>query len=371
MISIPRVLIFISAALLILMGGTVAGVSPAFAKEHPPIIVQFFNSLFGWDQQTHATAAKHRRRYRIVHHRRREPKHKIATKREINPATLQQSLKDALAKNPTVLRDVIADFVRHDKVLRQMIVAAAPKPQLMQAAPKAAPPQPAQPVLTRGDIEKIVHDYLVKHPEVIEEAINELQKRQQAAQSDKAKAMVKAHAQALFNSPDEVVLGDPSGKVNFVEFFDYNCPYCKHAMNDMLTLMKDDPKLRVVLKEFPVLGPGSVAAAKVAIAVRMQDKTGKKYLEFHKKLLSARGRADEASALAVAKEIGMNMDLIKKDVKSPEVQKTLKQDFALAEALGLNGTPSYVIGDDVMVGAVGLKTLQEKINTARCGKETC
>lgn len=223
----------------------------------------------------------------------------------------------------------------------------------------------------RGDIEKIMHNYLLAHPEVLQEAMSELEKRQQAADAIKARALVKTHAQALFNSPDEVVLGNPKGNVNFVEFFDYNCPYCKHAMGDMLTLMKDDSKLRVVLKEFPVLGPGSVEAAKVAIAVRMQDKTGKKYLEFHTKLLGERGHVDGTRALAVAKEIGLDMDRVQKDIKSPEVEKTLKQDFSLAEALGLNGTPSYVIGDNVIVGAVGLQGLQEKINTARCGKATC
>ena len=135
--------------------------------------------------------------------------------------------------------------------------------------------------------------------------------------------------------------------------------------------MKDDPKLKVVLKEFPVLGPGSVEAAQVAVAVRMQDKTGKKYLEFHQKLLGGRGQADKARALAVAKEVGLDMARLEKDMKSPEVKATLEENFKLAEALGLNGTPSYVIGDDVVVGAVGLDGLKEKINTARCGKATC
>jgi protein-disulfide isomerase len=139
----------------------------------------------------------------------------------------------------------------------------------------------------------------------------------------------------------------------------------------MLTLLKTDPNLKIVLKEFPVLGPGSVEAARVAVAVRMQDKTGKKYLEFHRKLLGGRGHADGARALAVAREIGMDMQQIQKDMKSPEVEETLKEDFKLAEALGLNGTPSYVIGNDVVVGAVGLDALKAKVNTARCGKATC
>jgi protein-disulfide isomerase len=142
-------------------------------------------------------------------------------------------------------------------------------------------------------------------------------------------------------------------------------------MSDMLTLMKDDPDLKVVLKEFPVLGPGSVEAARVAVAVRMQDPSGKKYLEFHTKLLGGRNHADAAQALAVAKAIGMDMDRLAKDMKSPEVERTLQQDFKLAELLGLNGTPSYVIGDDVVVGAVGLEALRAKVNNARCGKPNC
>lgn len=223
----------------------------------------------------------------------------------------------------------------------------------------------------RSAIEKLVHDYLVKHPEVLQEAMAELQRRQEAAEAERHKVAVKENASLLFNSPNQVVLGNPKGDVNFVEFFDYNCGYCKRALTDMLTLMEADPKLRVVLKEFPVLGPGSVEAARVAVAVRMQDKTGRKYLEFHRKLLGSRGQADGARALAVAKEIGMDMARIERDMSSGAVEATLREDFQLAETLGLNGTPSYVIGEEVVVGAVGLQALKEKINNARCGKASC
>jgi len=240
---------------------------------------------------------------------------------------------------------------------------AASLPQAVRAAEFTAP--------QRGEIERIVREYLVAHPEVLQEAMTELEKRQTAAEEAKHKAAVKDHAQQIFNSPNQVVLGNPKGNVTFVEFFDYNCGYCKRAMSDMLTLLKDDSKLKVVLKEFPVLGPGSVEAAQVAVAVRMQDKTGKKYLEFHKELLGGRGHADRARALAVAKDVGMDMTQIEKDMKSPEVKSTLQEDFKLADALGLNGTPSYVIGDDVIVGAIGLEGLKEKVNNVRCGKSSC
>lgn len=223
----------------------------------------------------------------------------------------------------------------------------------------------------RGEIETIIKNYLVSHPEVLEEASAELSKRQAAAESEKQSAAVKENADELFNSPRNVVVGNPKGDVNFVEFFDYNCTYCRHAMGDMLNLMKSDPKLRVTLMEFPVLGPGSVEAARVAVAVHMQDPTGQKYLDFHQRLLSGRGQADKARALAAAKDAGLDMARIEKDMVGPEVQATLERNLKVAEALGLNGTPSYVIGKDVVVGAVGLGGLTQKVAEARCGKENC
>jgi protein-disulfide isomerase len=223
----------------------------------------------------------------------------------------------------------------------------------------------------RTEIEKIVREYLVNHPEVLQEAIAALEKKQAAEEAEKHEAAVKDNAEAIFNSPRQVTVGNPQGDVTFVEFFDYNCGYCKRAMADMFDLMKNDSKLKVVLKEFPVLGPGSVDAARVAVAVRMQDKTGKKYLDFHQRLLGGRGQADKARALAAAKEAGLDVARIEKDMTSDEVKQSLEESLKLAEKLGLNGTPSYVIGNDVVIGAVGLATLKEKVNTARCGKATC
>jgi protein-disulfide isomerase len=223
----------------------------------------------------------------------------------------------------------------------------------------------------RSEIEKIVRDYLINHPEVLQEAIAALEKKQAAEEAEKHETAVKDNADALFNSPRQVTVGNLQGDVTFVEFFDYNCGYCKKAMADMFDLMKSDTKLKVVLKEFPVLGPGSVEAARVAVAVRMQDKTGKKYLDFHQKLLGGRGQADKARALAAAKEAGLDVARIEKDMASDEVRQSLEESLKLAEKLGLNGTPSYVIGSNVVVGAVGLDGLKEKINSARCGKATC
>jgi protein-disulfide isomerase len=247
-------------------------------------------------------------------------------------------------------------------------------PALFAVAIVAAPPAASAQGFSdgqRGEIETIIKNYLVTHPEVLEEAMTELNKRQAAAETEKHEAGVAQNSAAIFNSPRNVTLGNKNGDVTFVEFFDYNCGYCKRAMADMLDLMKSDPKLKVVLKEFPVLSEGSVEAARVAVAVRMQDPGGSKYLDFHQRLLGGRGPADKARALAAAKEAGLDVARIEKDMTSPEVRATIEENFKLAEAMGMNGTPSYVIGKQVVVGAIGLEGLKEKIGLARCGKATC
>src|SRR4051795_13110145 len=223
----------------------------------------------------------------------------------------------------------------------------------------------------RGEIESMVRNYLIAHPEVLEEAMAELSKRQAAAETQKHEASIAQNAEIIFNSPRQVVLGNKDGDVTFVEFFDYNCGYCKRAMDDMLGLMKGDSKLKVVLKEFPVLSQGSIEAAQVAVAVRMQDPSGKKYLDFHQKLLGGRGQADKARAMAAAKDAGLDMARLEKDLASSEVKATLEENLKLAEAMGMNGTPSYVIGKQVVIGAVGVDNLKEKIGLARCGKAVC
>jgi len=241
--------------------------------------------------------------------------------------------------------------------LRMAIPLAA---ATLLASPGAAPAQTFSDD-QRHQIEDVVKDYLVKHPEIIQEVMAALDKKQQEADAAKAATTIKDNNATLFNSPHQVVLGNPQGNIVMVEFFDYNCAFCKRALPDMLTLLKDDPNIKFVLKEFPVLGEGSVEAAHVAVAARMQDPTGKKYIEFHQKLLGSRGPADKARALAVAKEVGFDMPQIEKDMTSDEVKTTIDEDMKLADALGVNGTPSYVVGSEVVVGAVGLDELRQKI----------
>ena len=241
-----------------------------------------------------------------------------------------------------------------------ILVAAA----MLLALPATAPAQTFSDS-QRQEIENIIKDYLIKHPEVMQDVMAAMDKKQQEADAEKARTTIKQNNATLFNSSHQVVLGNPHGNVAMVEFFDYNCAYCKRALPDMLTLLKTDPNLKFVLKEFPVLGEGSVEAAHVAVAARMQDTTGTKYIEFHQKLLGGRGPADKAHALAVAKEVGFDMARIQKDMDSDEVKATIDEDMKLADQLGVSGTPSYVVGDELVVGAVGLDALKEKINAER------
>jgi protein-disulfide isomerase len=224
----------------------------------------------------------------------------------------------------------------------------------------------------RPAIEQIIREYLLSNPEVLRDAMMELQRREAEAESKQRSAAVKEHEKLIYESPRGVVVGNRSGDVTIVEFFDYNCGYCKRALDDMMLLMKDDPKLKFVLKEFPVLGEGSVQAAQISIAVRMQDKDGSKYLPFHQKLLATRGQIDGAKARAVAKEVGIDMAQLDRDLKSDEIRATLVESHQLADALGINGTPSYVIGGEVVPGAVGAKNLRTHVESVRkCGKAAC
>jgi len=242
-------------------------------------------------------------------------------------------------------------------LLSPLAAAQTPTPQM----PPASTAAPGFSAAQRNEIEGIVKNYLVAHPEVLQEAMDALDKQQKEADAAKAQATIKKDNATIFDSPHQVVLGNPQGNEQVVEFFDYNCAFCKRALPDMMTLLKTDPNLKFVLKEFPVLGPGSVEAAHVAVAARMQDPTGKKYIEFHQKLLGGRGPADKARALAVAKEVGFDMPRLEKDMDSPEVKATIDENMKLADALGVSGTPTYVVGDQVVVGAVGLDELRAKL----------
>jgi protein-disulfide isomerase len=176
---------------------------------------------------------------------------------------------------------------------------------------------------------------------------------------------VAGNAALLFSSRHQVTLGNPDGDVTLVEFFDYNCGFCRRALSDMLDLLNDDPKLKVVLKELPILGPGSIEAARVAVAVRMEDPSGQKYLSFHQQLLGGRGPVSRERALMAALDQGLNLAALERDMASDEVRATITENMKLASAVGITGTPGYVIGNNLALGAVGVPALKARIAAAR------
>ncbi|WP_230533226.1 DsbA family protein [Microvirga roseola] len=220
-------------------------------------------------------------------------------------------------------------------------------------------------------IGEVVREYLLKNPEVLTEVIAELEKRQTEAQQVAQAAALKETEQVLLNAPHSFVVGNPKGDVTLVEFFDYNCGYCKRAMTDLQALVKSDPKLRVVLKDFPVLGPDSVEASQVGLAAGKQLK-GDKLFDFHTKLMETRGRVTGERAREVAKEMGLDMARLQKDMESPEIRSALQENMSLGDKLSLTGTPAFIVGEVVIPGAVGLDPLKQVVaNVRHCGKATC
>jgi protein-disulfide isomerase len=223
----------------------------------------------------------------------------------------------------------------------------------------------------RQAMEATIKAYLLANPEVIEEALQELDRRKQIAQKDAKDKALTSEKEALFNAAHSAVVGNAKGDVTLVEFFDYNCGFCKKAALDLEQLIKKDPKVRVVLKDFPVLGPDSVEAHEVALAVKKQLE-GEKYWAFHLKGMALKGNVTKERMLEVAKASGVDMERLTKDLKAEGLRKLLSQNVDLGDKLGLTGTPSYVIGSEVVYGAVGLETLTQTLAGVRqCGKATC
>lgn len=221
----------------------------------------------------------------------------------------------------------------------------------------------AEPVagMSKEEFERRVHDYLIAHPEVISEAINRLEARQREQEARQAHATLKLHADQVFRDPNDPVGGNLQGDATLVEFFDYNCPYCKRMAPIMTQAEAADPQLRIVYKEFPILGPNSLFAAKAALAANKQGK----YVAFHRALYELRSPVDEGKVLEVAKTVGLDVARLKADMQAPEISARLDQNIKLAQALGINGTPGFAIGDNVFTGATNLKSLQAAIAAAR------
>ena len=242
-------------------------------------------------------------------------------------------------------------------ILRFVLIAVA----VLAAALPARAQQTQTPPLTREQVEQIVREYLIKNPEIIVEAIEELEARHKKSAQASQRDAVAARQEQLHRDPDAPVLGNPAGDVTVVEFFDYRCPYCKQVAPALSQLLKEDGNLRLVLKEFPILGPDSVVASRAALAAQAQGK----YAPMHAALLRHRGAYDEAAIARLATDAGLDAARLKSDMAKPEIAAMIDRNKALARELSLTGTPAFIIGDKVVPGAADLDTLKTLVAAAR------
>jgi protein-disulfide isomerase len=209
--------------------------------------------------------------------------------------------------------------------------------------------------------EQRVRDYLLNNPEVIMEALQILQERQRVAEEDELRQAIARRSDELLHDPAAPVAGNPAGDVTLVEFFDYNCPYCRRVAPTVAGLVAADPDLRVVYKEFPILGPGSTFAARAALAAREQER----YAPFHEAMMDAEGTLDERRVLEIARAVGLDLARLRDDMGDPAIEQAIARNLELAAALGITGTPSFVIGEQIIPGAVDRGTLEALIAEVR------
>ncbi len=222
----------------------------------------------------------------------------------------------------------------------------------------------------RPEIEKIIREYLLANPQLMLEVQQALEVQQREEAARRAAEALAQNSDTIFNSPHQGIIGNAKGDVTVVEFFDYNCGFCQRAMNDMNALLAGDKNLKFVMKELPILSEGSVEASRISTAIyRLFPE---KYAEFHNALLGGPGQKDGNRALRVAQTMKLDVDAINTEAQKNDILGAFREANELANSLGINGTPSYVIGNEVVFGALGQDVLREKIgNVRKCGKTVC
>jgi len=203
-------------------------------------------------------------------------------------------------------------------------------------------------------IQKIVHDYLLAHPEVVMQAIQETQKQAAAKQAATARTALQQYANEIYNDPESPVLGNPKAGVTIVEFYDYQCPYCKETAGVVDEFLRQNPNARVVMKEFPVLPPPSDFAARVALVAARYGK----FSAFHDAIYAINGRLDETQIMAAASQVGLNPATVKQQVNDPTFTAEINQNLAEAQKLSIDGTPTFILNGAIVPGAITLKKLQ-------------
>lgn len=233
----------------------------------------------------------------------------------------------------------------------------------LQSTAGAAEPAPDDPAW-RNSVEKVVEEFIRKRPEVIEQALQALEKKREAEEQERVKAAIVAKQNELLKDPASPVSGNPAGDVTVVEFFDYRCGFCKRVAGTVTQLKKQDAKVRVVYKDFPILGEESVFAAKAALASQVQGK----HQAFHEALLAAKGDLTQAQVLKIAGQVGLNVKKLAGDMKNPQLEAIIERNRTLAKELGINGTPAFIVDKELLPGAIELEALKEVVARARGSK---
>lgn len=236
-------------------------------------------------------------------------------------------------------------------------------PLAAQDAATGPAPTPPFDAAQEEAVRNIVRDYLLANPEVLVEALQTYQERQRLAQQEAARQALASNRELLENDPDAPVMGNPDGDVVVVEFFDYRCPYCIQVADALRREVETDGNIRLVMKEFPILGPDSVTAARMALAANRQGK----YEELHWTLMNVAGKVTEDKAWKAAERVGLDLDQLRADMQAPEIDAMLQRNFQLAQQLQVNGTPAFVVGDEVVRGAIEMPHLRYLVRQVRGG----
>jgi protein-disulfide isomerase len=210
-------------------------------------------------------------------------------------------------------------------------------------------------------LDGLIRDYIMRHPEVIMDSLQAMQERERLAQQRMQEERVAALGNAIERDPDDPILGNPDGNVTLVEFFDYQCGYCKRMLEPLINFARADGNLRIVMKEFPILGPESMIAAKASLAARRQGK----YEAFHLALMSLKGRLSEPAIFQTALEVGLDTEKLRQDMETPAVLDHIRKTRELGEALSVRGTPAFIIGGTIVPGAIGEDRLADLVAKAR------
>lgn len=236
-------------------------------------------------------------------------------------------------------------------------------------AERAPEPAPEAPAIDAATLNPMIEDFLMSDPKLLQRLSVALDETLRVEEQEQARLAMADFRKAIYEAPGQVVLGNPDGDVTLVEFFDYNCGYCRTALPDLAALLAEDPNLKVILKEFPILSNESIDAARIAVLVGESDAD---YWAFHEALFSSRGKVDKAAALAAAQELGLSPVDLELRMGEPRVASVIQNSYEIAQALGITGTPTYIIGNEVIPGAIGLDGLRARIADMReCGESRC